>query len=93
MNEIKCPKCGEVFKVDESGYAAIVKEIRDEEFKKEQKKQLELQQSEQAAAQEKAQGAKLILIIGCGIAAVGAVLVTVLVVLLAKQRRNCKYCL
>jgi hypothetical protein len=36
MNEIKCPKCGEVFKVDESGYAAIVKEIRDEEFQKEQ---------------------------------------------------------
>ena len=43
MNEIKCPKCGEVFKVDESGYAAIVKEIRDEEFKKEQKKQLEFE--------------------------------------------------
>ena len=43
MNEIKCPKCGEVFKVDESGYAAIVKEIRDEEFQKEQKKQLEFE--------------------------------------------------
>ena len=24
MHEIKCPKCGEVFTVDESGYAAIV---------------------------------------------------------------------
>lgn len=23
MQEIKCPKCGEVFQVDESGYAAI----------------------------------------------------------------------
>lgn len=23
MREIKCPKCGEVFQVDESGYAAI----------------------------------------------------------------------
>lgn len=25
MQEIKCPKCGEVFSVDESGYAAIAK--------------------------------------------------------------------
>lgn len=35
MQEIKCPKCGEVFKVDESGYAAIVKQVRDREFQKE----------------------------------------------------------
>ena len=35
MQEIKCPKCGEVFQVDESGYAAIVKQIRDREFQKE----------------------------------------------------------
>lgn len=35
MQEIKCPKCGEVFKVDGSGYAAIVKQVRDEEFSKE----------------------------------------------------------
>ena len=35
MQEIKCPKCGEVFQVDESGYAAIVKQIRDKEFQKE----------------------------------------------------------
>ncbi|MBO4927599.1 MAG: DUF2130 domain-containing protein [Clostridiales bacterium] len=35
MQEIKCPKCGEVFQVDESGYAAIVKQVRDSEFKKE----------------------------------------------------------
>jgi len=34
MKEIKCPKCGEVFKVDDSGYAAIVKQVRDEEFSK-----------------------------------------------------------
>ena len=32
MQEIKCPKCGEVFQVDESGYAAIVKQVRDKEF-------------------------------------------------------------
>ncbi len=35
MQEIKCPKCGEVFQVDESGYAAIVKQVRDKEFGKE----------------------------------------------------------
>ena len=35
MQEIKCPKCGEVFQVDEAGYAAIVKQGRDKEFQKE----------------------------------------------------------
>lgn len=37
MTEIKCPKCGEVFQVDEAGYAAIVKQVRDKEFSKELK--------------------------------------------------------
>ncbi|MBR6350519.1 MAG: DUF2130 domain-containing protein [Lachnospiraceae bacterium] len=32
MAEIKCPNCGQVFQVDESGYAAIVQQIRDHEF-------------------------------------------------------------
>lgn len=35
MQEIKCPNCGEVFTVDESGYAQIASQIRDKEFKKE----------------------------------------------------------
>jgi len=35
MNEIKCPKCGEVFQVDESGYAEILKSVRGEEFERE----------------------------------------------------------
>ena len=35
MNEIKCPKCNQVFKVDESGFADIVKQVRDEEFARE----------------------------------------------------------
>lgn len=35
MQEIKCPKCGEDFQVDDSGYAAIVKQVRDKEFNKE----------------------------------------------------------
>ena len=33
---IECPKCHEVFQVDEAGYAAIVKQVRDEEFSQEQ---------------------------------------------------------
>lgn len=36
-NEIKCPKCGEIFQVDESYYAAIVKQVKDKEFSKELK--------------------------------------------------------
>lgn len=35
MNELKCPKCGEVFSVDESDYAAIEKQVRDEALKNE----------------------------------------------------------
>lgn len=35
MPEIKCPKCGEVFTVDESGYAAIIGQVRNAEFHKE----------------------------------------------------------
>ena len=35
MQEIKCPNCGQVFQVDESGYAQIVQQIRDREFTQE----------------------------------------------------------
>lgn len=35
MNEIKCPKCGTMFKIDESDYENIAKQIRNEEFEKE----------------------------------------------------------
>ena len=53
MSEIKCPKCGEVFTVDESSYADIVKQVRDEQFNAELAKHEELlcAQSEQAAEQ------------------------------------------
>ena len=47
MREIKCPRCGEVFQVDEAGYAAIVKQVRDREFEKER------QQLEQGYKNEK----------------------------------------
>lgn len=50
MQEIKCPKCGEVFQVDESGYAAIVKQVRDKEFEKEISDREERFESEKNAA-------------------------------------------
>ena len=37
MNEIKCPKCGEKFSIDETQYASIVKQVKDKEFTKELK--------------------------------------------------------
>ena len=35
MEELKCPNCGKVFQVDDSGYAGIAKQIRDNEFHRE----------------------------------------------------------
>lgn len=32
MQEINCPHCGKAFKIDESGYADILKQVRDNEF-------------------------------------------------------------
>lgn len=37
MNEIKCPKCGEKFSLDETQYASIVKQVKDKELTKELK--------------------------------------------------------
>ena len=61
-NNIICPKCGEIFTVDESGYAAILAQVRDEEFKKaiqeqvkyiEKEKQAELELAEKTAEMAK----------------------------------------
>ena len=35
MNEIKCPKCGTIFQINEMDYDSIVKQVRDSEFEKE----------------------------------------------------------
>ena len=44
MAELKCPHCGEVFQVDESGYSNIAQQVRDSEFKKElERREEELQ--------------------------------------------------
>ena len=35
MNKIKCPKCKETFEIDETSYAAILQQVRTEEFNNE----------------------------------------------------------
>ena len=35
MQEIKCPKCGEVFSIDEADYAKFLSQVKNEEFDKE----------------------------------------------------------
>ena len=32
MSEIKCPECGKFFKIDESAYTNILKQVHDKEF-------------------------------------------------------------
>lgn len=55
MQEIKCPNCGKVFQVDESGYAQIAQQVRDQEFSKElQRREIEVRkQSENVLEMEK----------------------------------------
>lgn len=57
MQEIRCPHCGEVFQVDEAGYAAIAQQVRDAEFKKEvaRREQDAVQLALAQAAREKEQ--------------------------------------
>ena len=52
MQEIKCPKCGEVFQIDEAGYAEIVKQVRNREFNDELQRQKSALDSEKKMAVE-----------------------------------------
>ncbi len=53
MQEIKCPNCGEVFQVDESGYAQILSQVRDKEFDKEIRQREKLIESQKELEIEK----------------------------------------
>lgn len=53
MHEINCPHCGKAFKIDEAGYADILKQVRDTEFEKQLHERLEL------AAQDKRNAVEL----------------------------------
>lgn len=50
MQEIKCPKCGEVFQIDEAGYAEIVKQVRNREFNDELQRQKSAMDNEKKMA-------------------------------------------
>jgi hypothetical protein len=52
MREILCPHCKKAFKIDEAGYEAIVKQIRDGEFAQELHERLELAEKEKQNAIE-----------------------------------------
>jgi hypothetical protein len=50
MNDIVCPNCKKVFKVDEAGFADILKQVRDHQFEEELKERLLLAEREKNAA-------------------------------------------
>jgi hypothetical protein len=55
MHEINCPHCGKAFKIDEAGYADIVKQVRDGEFEQQLHERLELAEQDKQNAVELAQ--------------------------------------
>ena len=50
MNEIICPNCKKTFKVDEAGFEAILKQVRDHQFEEEIQNRLNLAQNEKESA-------------------------------------------
>ena len=50
MNEIICPHCKKAFKVDEAGYADILKQVRDHQFEEELTNRLALAEKEKESA-------------------------------------------
>jgi hypothetical protein len=52
MNEIICPHCQKAFKIDEAGYADIVKQIRDREFESRLKECLDAAHRDAESAKE-----------------------------------------
>ena len=49
MNEIKCPHCSKAFKVDETGYANILKQVHDHEFENQLNERLTQKEREKAS--------------------------------------------
>ena len=52
MHEIICPNCGKAFKVDETGYADILKQVRDREFEQQLQERLVLAEKDKRTAVE-----------------------------------------
>jgi hypothetical protein len=55
MHEIICPHCRKAFKIDEAGYADILKQVRDREFDKQLQERLQLAANEKKVAIELAE--------------------------------------
>ena len=52
MHDIICPHCGKAFKVDEAGYADILKQVRDTDFEKQLNERLQLAEQDKRSALE-----------------------------------------
>jgi hypothetical protein len=52
MNEIVCPHCHKAFKIDDAGYAEILKQVRDVDFEQQLHDRLEIAEREKASAVE-----------------------------------------
>tara|TARA_B100002051_G_scaffold276750_1_gene327504 strand:- start:17458 stop:18894 length:1437 start_codon:yes stop_codon:yes gene_type:complete len=52
MNEIICPSCGKAFKIDEAGYADILKQVRDKTFEQQLQERLDLAEKDKQTAVE-----------------------------------------
>ncbi|TXE15697.1 hypothetical protein ES692_15575 [Psychroserpens burtonensis] len=50
MNEIICTNCNKAFKVDETGFADILKQVRDQQFEEELNNRLSLAEKEKESA-------------------------------------------
>ena len=50
MNEIICPHCSKAFKIDEAGYADILKQVRDHAFEEQLQERLTLAEKEKENA-------------------------------------------
>lgn len=50
MNEIICPHCSKAFKIDEAGYADILKQVRDHAFEEQLQERLALAEKEKDSA-------------------------------------------
>ena len=55
MHEIKCPNCTKAFKIDQTGYADIIKQVRDDDFEKQLHERLKLAEQDKRSAIELAE--------------------------------------
>lgn len=46
MQKLVCPSCGNEFEIDESGYAEILKQVRNSEFESDLRERLKIAESE-----------------------------------------------